>query len=105
MLALPVLAVMLAPPLPAAESRLTGRRSLGCKASSSGVSITTPLPLTLLASGRSLGSLRLELAQPTCFNKLDQSQVEQWAGRAVIRREHDDSDAGMNLVRNTGDDL
>ena len=66
MLELPVLAVMLANPLPAAESLLTGRRSLGCKASSSGVSRTTPLPLILLASGRSLGALRLELAQPTC---------------------------------------
>ena len=66
MLALPVLAVLLVPSLPAPPSLWAGRRSLGCKASSSGVSSTTPLPFTLLTSGRSLGALRLELAQPTC---------------------------------------
>ena len=63
MLALPVLAV---PSLPAPPLLWAGRRSLGCNASSSGVSSTTPLPFTLLTSGRSLGALRLELAQPTC---------------------------------------
>ena len=65
MLALPLLAVLVAPPMDATPSHLAGRRLLGCKASSSGVSSTTPLPFTLLTSGRSLGALRLELAQPT----------------------------------------
>lgn len=66
MLALSVLAALLAPLTPAASLLLEGSRLLGCKASSSGVSSTTPLPFTLLTSGRSLGALRLELAQPTC---------------------------------------
>ena len=70
MLALLVLVALLAPPMPAASLLLEGRRLLGCKASSSGVSSTTPLPFTLLTSGRSLGALRLELAQPTCFKRV-----------------------------------
>ena len=81
MLAVPVLAGLLVSPRPTAPSLLAEWRSLGCKASSSGVSNTIPLPLMLLTSGRSLGALRLELAQPTCVNDVHHAML---AGATVM---------------------
>ena len=67
-LALPGALVPVFMELAAECSGPAGRLSLGCRASSRGVSSTMPRPLMLLTSGRSLGALRLELAQPTIWS-------------------------------------